>query len=129
MIPHATPAPTTLNPRPATFFRMSSVRAPSATRIPISRVRWVTRYVATPYAPPIASTNARNANTASIHENAARSASERRRLSSIVRTPNTGSSGSSCRTISRIVAAIDCGSTVVCTAIVKVERGIAGSGK
>ena len=62
--------------------------APSATRMPISRVRCVTRYVATPYAPPIASRNASTAKTASIHESAARSAVDARITSSIVRTRN-----------------------------------------
>ena len=92
--------------------------------MPISRVRCVTRYVATPYAPPIASRNASTANTASIHESAARSAVDRRITSSIVRTRNNGISGSIRRNTSRSAGAIDVASTLEWMASVIVDRWI-----
>ena len=69
------------------------------------------------------------ANTASIHESAARSAVDCRITSSIVRTRNNGISGSIRRSTSRSAGAIDVASRLAWMASVIVDRGSMCSGK
>src|SRR6185503_14250410 len=63
--PTATPISASVSAFPTTLLNTSPGRAPNAILMPISRVRWVTRYDVTPYSPTAAKTSARTANVAS----------------------------------------------------------------
>src|SRR5215472_6080297 len=83
--------------------------APSANRIPISRVRWITTNDITPYRPTIES---RSANVPKLLEREANIRSvfkDRLTCSSSVRKEAIGKVGSALRMISRIAAAADSG--------------------
>src|SRR5437016_6812006 len=83
--------------------------APSANRIPISRVRWVTTNDSTPYRPTIES---RSANMPKLLEREANIRSvfnDRLTCSASVRKEGIGKAGSALRMIARIAAAADSG--------------------
>src|SRR5262249_58042567 len=58
--PTTTPADANLIPSPTTSLTMSARCAPSARRIPNSRVRWLVEKLVTPYTPAIASRRVTN---------------------------------------------------------------------